>query len=408
MILTWRYKLKPSRAQHARLLEILDLQRQLYNAALEERISAWRNGKIHIRYTDQTASLKIIRDADPAFSALPHSLSRWSLRRLDDAFKAFFRRVKAGQTPGFPRFRSASRWDSFGMADLDGLRIQGGRLLLKGMTGALRLHQHRPLPAGAKLKTATFSREGRHWYVAFAVEMELTAQSEDAPLSAIGLDVGIEALATTYDGERIPNMRIGRKHQAALRRASRALSRCKRGSRRRYKVRARLVAVQRDIRNARRTYLHQVSAGITDRWNLICVEDLQLRNMTRSASGTLAQPGTNVAAKRGLNRALLDAAPGRLIEMIRYKAACAGGTIITVDPRGTSQTCSACGATVKKALSQRRHHCACGAELHRDHNAAINILARGLDSHTAGMGRGGANVEQQLVRRLGNAETKAA
>lgn len=399
MILAHRHLLDLSRAQHGRMVEVLTLQRKLYNAALQERRDAWRLSKVSISYEDQTASLTAIRAFDAAHAALPHSMGRWILRRVNDAMNGFFSRVKAGRTPGFPRFRSEARFDTFGMADMDGCRIQGSKLLIKGFYGALRMRLHCPIPDGAKIKAITFTREGRRWFVQLTLDVAVSTRHA-RPGTACGVDVGVEALATLSDGTRFANGRPRSARSAELKRASQALSRAKRGSRRRRKVRERLRAIQRDVANARRDRLHKISKAIADGHELVAVERLNLRNMTRSASGTLDEPGTNVAAKRGLNRALADAAPGRLISMIRYKAERAGGVIVEIDPRGTSQTCPSCGAKVAKALSQRRHVCRCGADMHRDHAAAMVILERGLAAaHAGGTARADAKSKERHAAR---------
>lgn len=373
MFLTLKYKLKPSSAQYARLDELLRDQRRLYNAALQERQEAWKKSGVSISKLDQNKSLTQIRQFDPTYADVPVALSRWTITRVDDAMKGFFSRVKRGQKAGFPRFRSASRWSTIGFVEWSGVRLMADRLRFGGLTGDLRLHMHRPIPEGAAIKCATLTRQGRFWFVCLVVDVPVTSVHDG---SAIGLDVGIEHLVTTSDGVHIPNIRPRRSREQALRRAQRALARCKRGSRRRRQVREKLARLQAAIARQRSTYLHQVSSRLARAHALIAVEDLKLRNMTRSARGSVDEPGRNVSAKAGLNRALLDAAPGRLIDLLIYKAERAGGRVVHVDPRHTSQDCSACGDRVPKALSVRQHICACGADLHRDHNAAINILAR--------------------------------
>ena len=407
MILTCRYKLKPSRAQYRQLETILEMQRQLYNAALQERVDAWRTRKLTVTRLDQNRSLTRIRADDPVWAALPVALSRWPIARVDDAMRAFFARVKRGQKPGFPRFKPATRWKSFGFVEFSGIRLRDGRLYFSGITGGLRLDLHRPLPPGADLKSCVFKRSGRHWHVSFAADVT-AAESHARPDSAIGLDVGVAHLATTSDSVHIPNRRPGTRRARELRRAQRALARCRKGSNRRRKTRETLARLQRAISNARDTYLHQVSAALTRDHAFIAVEKLQLKNLTRSAKGTPAEPGTNVRQKAGLNRSLLDAAPGRLIAFLSYKAARAGGTLMAVDPRNSSQECHACGATVVKSLSQRRHVCACGADLDRDHNAALVILRRALAAHGRAQPPGDGNVGHRAVRRPGTAVADAA
>ena len=404
---TFVYRLRLTRAKHAALDAILNGQRHLYNAALEERASAWRNGNVSINLNDQTKSLTKIRAFDAAYGSVPYNVSKWTLKRLDNAFKAFFRRAKTGRRPGFPRFRSASRWKSFGFHQKAGLQAKDDRLFLSGgIIGALHLKMHRPLPDGAVIKSAVFTKESGVWRVALSCKVPLdTANDND---TSIGIDVGVEHLATDSGGRHYANARIGDERARRLRRAQRALARCRRGSKRRHKIRKQLAREQRALRNARTTHLHDVANAIVRSASTIFVEDLRIKNITRSTKGTLDAPGTNVRQKAGLNRALADAAPGRLISMIAYKAESTGGRMIKVDPRNTSKTCSSCGTVAPKALSVRRHVCPCGADMHRDHNAAINILERGLVAHGAARRPGEPNVAGCGVRAPGKTDTLAA
>ena len=393
MLLTYRYKLRPTRAQYAELDRVLELQRLLYNACLQERIEAWRKARLSISKLDQNKSLTQIRSFDAAYAAMPACLSRWSIAKVDDAMGGFFKRVRKGQTPGFPRFRGMGRWTTFGFAEWKGIRLKGDRLLLKPFATGIRVHLHRALPSN-DIRSCTFTRKGRHWFVCLVVDVA-GAEAHEAPGSA----VGIEHLLTTSEGEHVENVRPRSRRERQLRIAQQALARCKRGSKRRRKVKERLRTVQRRILQARDTHLHQVSAALARRYETIGVEDLRLRNMTRSARGTVEEPGTNVAQKAGLNRSLLDAAPGKLIQMLTYKAEKAGGKVVRVDPRNTSQACSSCGTIVRKALDERRHRCTCGLDLHRDHNAALNVMGRAMPP-------GGSGGES--FRRIGTADAKAA
>lgn len=371
---TFVYRLKPTRAQYAALATILADQRRLYNAALEERIGAWRLNGISISLNDQTKSLTTIRGDDAAYGGVAYDVSKWTLKRLDDAMKAFFRRVKQGGSPGFPRFRPASRWSSFGYHQKHGLRVKHDRLMLVGLIGALRMKLHRPLPE-AQLKSAVFTVEAGVWRVALTMDVDIVVQP--VACDAIGIDVGVNHLATTSDGVHFENVRPRSRRAKDLARAERALARCRHGSMRRRKVKAKLAAIQRSIRNSRTTHLHDVANAIVRISPKIHVEDLKLQKMTRSARGTLVEPGTNVRQKSGLNRVMADAAPGRLIQMLTYKAESAGGSVIRVDPRNTSKKCSACGVVDAAQLGPTRYCCRCGLYLHRDHNAAINIRDRG-------------------------------
>ena len=397
MLLTYRYKLRPSRAQYPELDRVLELQRLLYNACLQERIEAYRKASVSITKLDQQKALTEIRSFDEAYAAMPVALSRWSLYRVDDAMKAFFSRVKKGQAPGFPRFRGMGRWSTFGFVEWNGVRLKGNRLLFKPFVTGIRVHLHRALPSD-DIRSCTFTRKGRHWFVNLVVDVPV-AERHVHEGTSIGIDVGIEHLLTTSEGEHVENKRPRSRREKQLREAQQALARCRKGSKRRRKVKERLRTVQQRIQQARDTHLHQVSADLARRYETIAVEDLKLRNMTRSARGTVEEPGTNVAQKAGLNRSLLDAAPGKLIQMLTYKVERTGGRIIKVDPRNTSQACSSCGTLVRKALDERRHVCACGLDLHRDHNAALNVLGRAMPP-------GGSGGESP--RGIGTADAKAA
>ena len=166
------------------------------------------------------------------------------------------------------------------------------------------------------------------------------------PDREIGLDVGVEHLVSTSDGLHVENVRPRKRREAEFRRAQRALARCRKGSKRRRKVRDKLAGLQRRIADVRSTYLHQVSARIARDHGFIAVEKLKVRNMTRSAAGTAEEPGTDVSAKAGLNREMLDASFGRLVDLLSYKAERAGGILVKVDPKFTSQDCSSCGTRV--------------------------------------------------------------
>lgn len=405
---TFVYRLCPTRAQHAALEVILRDQRQLYNAALEERQSAWRKAAKSISFEDQTKSLTQIRKFSKSYGDLPYNVSKWTLKRLDDSMKGFFRRVKSGQSPGFPRFRSTSRWNSFGFHQKAGLRLIDDRLYFSGgLVGGLKVRMHSPLPDSSVIKSAIFTKEAGIWRVALACEIPAAAINDNGTI--VGIDVGVNFLATDSDGHRYENIQPARKLAKRVQRTQREVTRSCRGSKSRRKKVERLRRIHRKVRNQRATRLHDVANAIVRSTSTIVVEDLKIKNMTRSAKGTLDAPGTNVRQKAGLNRVLADAAPGRLIAMISYKAESAGGQMIKVDPRNTSRTCSSCGIVDATQLSRTRYRCRCGLDLHRDYNAAINIRKRGiLALHEAARGLGDANATGCGERRPGKADPLAA
>lgn len=362
MILSYRYKLKPTSLQHQALRDALDWSRQLYNAALQERIDCYRKtGKGRTLY-DQFRALTEMRSDGSRYSL---SMERAPLKAVDIAYRAFLKRG------GFPRFKGKSWFKVIGWQEAKGWSIKGNRFIAKGI-GAIRIHIHREMTG--VMKSCRIKREGRHWYLSVACEVPCAEPVEG---TATGIDMGLSSLAILSDGTRIENMRHGRNASATMRRAQRALARCKRGSKRRQKVRERLARLHLKIQRQRSTYLHQVSAKLARTNSLIAVEALQVKNMARSAKGTAETPGKNVAAKAGLNRSISDASWGRLKVLLHYKAELNGGRVIEVDPKYTSQICSGCGVTVPKALHVRWHECSdCGLSIDRDHNAARNVLHR--------------------------------
>jgi len=359
---TYRYRLYPTRAQ----AEALDGQRRfacdLYNAGLEQRRAAWRLQRKSLNYYAQAADLTELRRA-----GIGPEMNCWTqqhvLRRLDLAFAGFFRRLKAGQTPGFPRFRSEHRYDSLTWSvsgNAGGCAIKDGRLALQGV-GAVKVKWHRAIPDDATLRTITVKRAGDRWYVCFSLALPDLLAAESG-LPSVGIDVGITTFAMLSTGEAITGPRAGRTAQRHLRVAQRRMSRRKRGSIRRRKARKLVARCHERVGNVRRDHAHKTARDLVSRFGTICVEDLNIKGL---AGGMLA-------------RDVHDQGWGAFLRELESKAECAGIRVVRVDPRGTSQTCSACDAYVPKALSVRWHSCACGYEADRDVNAARNVLKRGL------------------------------
>ena len=379
MILTYCYRLLPSKPQHRALEAILERQRQLYNAALEERMGAYRKAGITLTYVDQCKALTEWRQSDPEAASAPLCLQRWTLKQLEEAYRGFFRRVKSGAKAGFPRFRGKGRFDSFGFREFSGIRLENDRLRFPGMPGRLRAHLHRPLPEGAAIRSCVFRRDVKGWKVGFNVEVPEASQWPS--VRAVGVDLGITTFAALSDGGFIPSLRAARRSERELRRANRALSRTARGSRGRRKARMALARCHAKTGRARLDHLHQASARFVRDYDLVVVEKLNVKGLAQSA----------------LAKDVHDASWAKFISMLRYKAACASIRFIEVDPYDTSQDCSGCGMKVPKALGARLHECPhCGLEIDRDLNAARNIL------HRAGVGPGLLNVAGCGKRAGGN------
>lgn len=363
-----------TKQQRERLTLPLVVSHQLYNAGLEERASAWSKSKIRISCNDQFKSITTLA-GNPSLAGLPVNLLRWPLKKLDKSFKGFFDRVKKGQKPGYPRFKSFDRWNTFGYTDRQcwAVDVEKNRLDLRTL-GWFKLKPHRLIDG--EIRSLQIKRQGRKWFALIAVRYDNAAGHVND--NSVGLDMGTTHLATLSTGGRIINVRPGKRLARRVAVAQRALARAKRGSKRRARRKNKLLRLRQHEANTRSTYLHQQSAALVQRFSTIIIEDLKIRNMTHSAKGTIEAPGSNVAQKTGLNRSISDAAWGRFAEFLTYKAVRAGGTVIRVNPKNTSNECSRCHAITPSKIGDLFRCRKCGLEMDRDHNAALVIEYRGV------------------------------
>lgn len=360
---SYKYRLRPNREQADTLDAMLRDFCGLYNACLQQRIEAYRRRGISLRYGHQAAELKACRTADP------DGLTRWSfsalqqvLRRVDQTFAAFFKRGH-----GFPRYRASARYHAATFRVGDGLTLKKDRRIgVVGVPGGIKAVWHRDLPPSAKLGTAILTRQQGKWYVVFSVEADF---AEVCGTGTVGIDLGLNSLIATSDGETVEAPRHARRAQKAQRRRQRALARCQRGSRRRLKAKARLAAGSARIARQRRDHLHKLSRSLVSRYRGIAFEDLNMAGLKR---GMLA-------------RSVHDAAWSLLVQLTTYKAESADASVVLVDPRGTSQTCPECGTIKAKTLATRTHACDCGAVLDRDVAAAMVVHQRAF-GHGPGHG----------------------
>jgi putative transposase len=381
---SYKFLLRPTSKQVDSLVGMLNDHRLLYNAALEERREAWRKRRASISYGVQSAQLKDIRRDDPDGQGRMSFHSQQStLRRLDRAFRDFFRRARAGKKPGYPRFKGAGQFDTVEWPqDRDGCRWNstpdGGqvRVYLRAV-GHIRVHAHRKVDG--VVKTISVKREGRRWFVILACD-KVPVEPLPETGSMIGIDMGVASFLTASDGAQIENPRHGKRAAERLAVAQAALSRCKRGSNRRHKVRSRVGAAYGKIRRQRLDHAHKAALWLVRHHDVIAHENLRIANMTRSASGTVEKPGTKVAQKSGLNRSILDAGWGVFLSILTAKAESAGRTLVAVDPRNTSRTCPSCGHCAREnRVTQADFLCvSCGFAGHADVVGATNVLRAGL------------------------------
>ncbi|MGW1715744.1 RNA-guided endonuclease InsQ/TnpB family protein [Streptomyces sp. NPDC002156] len=393
MIRAYKFLLRPTARQTVALTDMLRDHCSLYNGALQERRDAYRHtSKTTVRYSDQSAQLKEIRAFDP------ERQGRWSfssqqatLRRLDRAFQAFFGRVKAGLTPGYPRFRGVGHFDTVTFPkDGDGCRWDSTpherqtRVRLQGV-GHVRVHRHRPVQG--RVKTVSVKREGNRWYVVLACD-EVPAEPLPSTGAIVGIDMGVAHFLTASDGEHVANPRFLHAMADELAEAQRHLSTFPRRTRqrtKRHRAAARKVAkLHGKIRRQRADFHHKTARILVTGHDVIAHERLNTAGMTKSPTpkadpeqlGSFLPNGA--AAKAGLNRSILDAGWAQFLGILANKAESAGRLMIPVDARNTSRTCPVCGHIAKEnRATQEKFQCtACGFAANADHVGATNVLNR--------------------------------
>ena len=354
-----KYRLYPTKAQERRLEQTLETCRQVYNSLLN-----WHKHDYEV--LGNTVSRYQMNGAFPQwrkkFSEIAevHSqvLQNISLR-VELAFSAFFRRVKAGDTPGFPRIKGEG-YDSFCFPGASvGYAVVGGGLRLSKITeknSTIKMKLHRPIVG--KVKTCCIHRVGSKWFVCFSVEQE------DVPLppctDAIGLDAGLNSFMALSNGEFIDNPRFFRRDEKALAKAGRKQAKTAKDSKPRKKANKVLRRIHERIKNRRHDFVHQTARRLVNRYSVIAVEKLNVKGMVKNHC---------------LAKSISDASWSMFRTVLTQKAESAAREVIAVNPAHTSQDCHACGYRAKKKLSERWHNCPmCTASLDRDTNAAINIL----------------------------------
>jgi putative transposase len=353
-----KYKLKINAMFVAGCSSTLDVCRELYNAALQERRDAYRINGLSINYHAQAIQLPQIKQVRKDVGEVHSQVLQDTLRRVDKTFDAFFRRCRNGETPGYPRFKPASRYDSFTYPQ-SGFRLEGDKLHLSKI-GSCRVRLSRPIEG--TIKTCAIKREADGWYVVFAVEEN---QSRFFPKTGdtVGVDVGIENFATLSTGEMVGNPEFLRESEGSLKTAQRRVSRRtnKRSGRRRKAVKL-LQKKYQKIGRQRADFHHKTALKIVREFDAIAVEDLNVKGMVRN---------------HHLAKSISDAGWSQFILILTSKAESAGREVIKVNPSYTSQDCSRCGHRNRITLATRIYRCSrCGLVIHRDRNGALNVKGR--------------------------------
>jgi len=359
----YKYKLKPTPEQERQLEQTLWRCRMLYNTALEQRIAAYRRYGVTLTCYQQQAELPEVREAFPEYAAIHSQVLQDVLTRLDKTYQAFFRRVKAGQTPravGFPRYQGRNRYHSFTYKQYgNGARLDvshdNGFLVLSKI-GRVAVRWSRPLEGAPK--TVTIAREADGWYAIISCA-DVSAHPLPPTGQETGINVGLKVFLITADGLMVENPRHYRRGEKKLAQVNKRVSRRKKGSKRRGKAVYCLGRAHQTVKRQRADFHHKTALTLLRQYDTIYLEDLRVANMVRN---------------HHLAKSISDAGWAQFRAILEAKAACAGRRVVAVPPAYTSQDCSGCGARIPKSLSVRTHVCTtCGLVMDRDENAARNI-----------------------------------
>ena len=356
---TFQYRVTVSPSTESRLSNWLWLCRQLYNACLEQRIDAYKRCQKRVTWTKQADELVLLKSEFPEYKEVGSHVLQDVTRRLDKSFQNFFRRVKLGQKPGYPRFQGRDRYDSFTFPDKAGWSLDGRNLTISKV-GRLKLYLSRPVLGEIKTVTVKRSATGK-WFVNFScdkVPENILPENE----KEIGIDVGLKVFLADSDGNFVDNPKFYRDSQKDLRRKQRSLSRKKRGSNTRQKSKLLVAKHHEKVTNQRKDFTTKAARQYVQEYGTIYIEDLRINNMVKN---------------KHLSKSIADVSWGQFFNRLNAAAGEARRAVVRVNPRNTSQICL-CGEMVKKTLAVRVHKCpSCGLEIDRDTLAAKNILRFG-------------------------------
>jgi putative transposase len=361
MLKTFKYRIYPTKHQRKVLVNTLELCRWIYNETLSTRKNAWEQEQKSLSCYDTMKLLPEWKEQKPELKNVYGQVLQQVCTRVDLAFQAFFRRVKTGENPGYPRFKGYGRYDSFTYTQ-NGFCLKNDGLHLSKI-GTVKIKLHRNIQG--KVKTLTIRRDNLgKWYACFSCEVDSNPLPKSEKVT--GIDVGLESFATLSNGEKISNPRFFKNSEKKLAKAQCKLSKAEKGTKERSKRRKVVAHIHQRVANQRQDFAHKLSRKLINEYGVIVFEKLNKQKMMKN---------------HYLAKSIADAAWNQLIQYTTYKAEDAGRKVILVNPSGTSQCCSQCCAVVKKSLAVRTHSCPhCGLVLDRDENAALNILRLGLQA----------------------------
>ncbi|CUB08047.1 RNA-guided endonuclease InsQ/TnpB family protein [Tepidiphilus thermophilus] len=370
----FKFALMPTGEQERQMRRFAGACRFVFNKALALQKERYTQGEKKLGYTELAKELTAWRNGSetPWLKDAPVHPLQQALKDLERAYTNFF-----AKRAGFPRFKKKGQSDSFRYPDPKQIKLdQGNSRIFLPKLGWLRYRKSREVLG--TVKNVTVSQYCGRWFVSIQTEREVEQPVPQAT-TAVGIDLGVVRFATLSDGTVYAPLNSFRRHEEALRKAQQAMSRKKKFSNNWKKAKAKVLRIHARIANARRDYLHKTSTAISKNHAMVCIEDLRVRNMSKSAAGTAEAPGRNVRAKSGLNKSILDQGWFEFRRQLDYKLAWRGGHLITVPPQNTSRTCPCCGhVSADNRQTQARFLCVeCGFEENADLVGAINILRAG-------------------------------
>ncbi len=369
----FKYELMPTGEQQRQMRRFAGSCRFVFNRALALQKERYEQGEKKLGYAGLCKLLTEWRNGPetPWLADAPVHPLQQTLKDLERAYANFF-----AKRADFPRFKKKGQSDSFRYPDPKQIKLdQGNSRIFLPKLGWLRYRNSRKVLG--EVKNVTVSASGGKWFVSIQTEREVEQPIPNG--GAVGIDMGIARFATLSDGTFYAPLNSFKRHEDRLRKAQQAMSRKTKFSNNWEKAKARVQRIHFRIGNARRDYLHKATTTISKNHAMVCIEDLQVRNMSKSAAGTTEQPGKHVRAKSGLNKAILDQGWFEFRRQLDYKLAWAGGHLIVVPPQNTSRTCPACGhVSADNRQTQARFLCVeCGFEENADLVGAINVLRAG-------------------------------
>lgn len=380
----YKYRIYPTKSQAKKLDWTFEMCRRLYNLSLNERIIEYKTNGCALDYNDQQNSLPALKEKIPKLKEVNAKVLQDVLRRLDKAYKNFYRKHRLGEKGGFPKFKKFGQWRS--ITDPQYRTIPSDNKVRFSKIGMIKAKYHRPIPKNADIKTLTIIKEANKWFAVFSLDFGNIEKVKTTLKNPIGIDLGLVHFFYPSSGRPVSAPKYFRADEPRIKHLQSKLSKSKKKTKRYYKTLNALRKANYRVRCKRNDFLHKTANTLLKKSDLIIHEDLDIVKMMRrpepikdEKTGEYLRNGACI--RSNINKSISDAAWKKFLLILKYKAEKKGKKVVSVDPDMTTEICSECGNVVRKSLSTRTHLCNfCGYSDDRDKNAAKNILRLGLES----------------------------